>query len=96
VQKALLQNAEAVTLQQRELVKQGEVLTQVVAATGQVEKLENELNRNLNTLAGAKNFEQTVLSLGAAIQLLNAKLGHVPSPETPQVELKSKRSSKAA
>jgi hypothetical protein len=96
VQQALLQNAEAVTLQQRELVKQGEMLTQVIAATGQVEKLEDELNRNLSTLAGAKNFEQTVLSLGAAIQLLNAKLGSLPSPTTPQVDLKSKRGSKAA
>ena len=91
VQQALLQNAEAVTLQQRELVKQGEMLIQVVAATGQVEKLESELNRNLSTLAGAKNFEQTVLSLGAAIQLLNSKLGAVPTPETPKVELKAKR-----
>jgi hypothetical protein len=91
IQQALLQNAEAVTLQQQELVRQGEVLTQVIAATGQVEKLESELNRNLSTLAGAKNFEQTVLSLGAAIQLLNSKLGAVPTPETPKVELKSKR-----
>jgi biopolymer transport protein ExbB/TolQ len=96
VQKALLQNAEAVTLQQRELVRQGEVLQQVISATGQVEKLETELNRNLNTLAGAKNFEQTVLSLGAAIQLLNARLGQAPPPEAPQVELKAKRSGKAA
>ena len=91
IQQALLQNAEAVTLQQRELVKQGEVLTQVIAATGQVEKLESELNRNLSTLSGAKNFEQTVLSLGAAIQLLNSKLGGIPTPETPKVELKAKR-----
>jgi biopolymer transport protein ExbB/TolQ len=90
VQQALLQSAEAVTLQQRELVKQGEVLSQVVSATGQVEKLESELNRNLNTLAGAKNFEQTVLSLGAAIQLLNAKLGALPSADTPSVDLKKR------
>lgn len=96
IQQALLQNAEAVTLQQRELIKQSEVLTQVVAATGEIEKLESELNRNLSTLAGAKNFEQTVLSLGAAIQLLNSKLGAVPTPELPKVELKAKRSTKAA
>ena len=96
VQQALLQNAEAVTLQQRELTKQGEVLTQIIAATGQVEKLEAELNRNLSTLAGAKNFEQTVLSLGAAIQLLNSKLGAVPTPETPQVQLKAKRAGNKA
>ena len=91
VQQALLQNAEAVTLQQRELIRQGEVMTEVIAATGQVEKLESELNRNLSTLAGAQNFEQTVLSLGAAIQLLNAKLGAIPTPETPKVQLKVKR-----
>jgi hypothetical protein len=96
IQQALLQNAEAVTLQQRELVRQSEILAQVVAATGQVEKLETELNRNLSTLAGAKNFEQTVLSLGAAIQLLNSKLGVLPEPEAPHVQLKAKRASKAA
>jgi len=39
-----------------------------------VVKLEDALNRNLANLAGASNFEQTVMSLAAAIHLLNARL----------------------
>lgn len=96
VHRALLENAEAVTLQQRELTRQGDVLLEVVQATGQVAKLEAELNRNLAALAGAKNFEQTVMSLSAAIHLLNGRLAHVPG-DVPRVDLKSvTRPSKAA
>ncbi len=89
VEQALLQNAEAVTLQQRELVRQGEVLSEVVQASGQIARLETELNRNLSALAGAKHFEETVLSLSAAIQLLGARLGQAPG-ESHRVDLHSK------
>ncbi|REK18549.1 MAG: hypothetical protein DWQ37_04025 [Planctomycetota bacterium] len=85
VQQALLQNAESVTLQQRELAKQGELLLQVVGATEQVARLETELNRNLTALAGAKHFEETVISLSAAIGLLSARLGQ--SGDVPRVDL---------
>jgi len=47
-----------------------------------VAKLEAALNHNLEALAGAKNFEQTVMSLAAAIHLLNARLGELPSEST--------------
>ena len=49
-------------------------------------KLEEALNRNLAALSGAKNFEQTVMSLAAAIHLLNARLADVPSG-APTVQL---------
>ena len=35
-------------------------------------------------MSGAKNFEDTVMSLAAAIHLLNTRLG---KPEGPQIEL---------
>lgn len=72
---SLVRSAEAVRAQQGELVKQGEVLLKVVEATGQVTKLEDALNRNLSSLSSAQNFEEMVLSLSAAIQLLSARLG---------------------
>ena len=68
-------SAAAVTQQQTELVKQGDVLLQVVDATGQVTKLEESLNHNLAALGESRNFEEMVVSLSAAIQLLSARLG---------------------
>jgi hypothetical protein len=93
VESALAQNANALVAQQQELVRQGEVLVKIVEATGQVARLEAELNRNLETLSGAHHFEQTVLSLSAAIQLLTARLG---GAESTRVELKTGRPGKAA
>ncbi len=51
------------------------MLLKVVEAGDQIARLEQTLNRNLQSLAGAKKFEETVVSLAAAIQLLSARLG---------------------
>jgi biopolymer transport protein ExbB/TolQ len=75
LQEALQQVTASIGQQQAELVKQGEVLLKVVEANDQIARLEQTLNRNLQSLAGAKNFEETVVSLAAAIQLLSARLG---------------------
>jgi hypothetical protein len=61
--------------QQLALLRQGEVMSRAVEATGDVMKLEQALNENLRALAGSKNFEDTVMSLAAAIHLLNTRLG---------------------
>jgi hypothetical protein len=61
--------------QQQEFVRQGEVMARVIEATGEVMTLESALNENLQALAGSKNFEDTVMSLAAAIHLLNTRLG---------------------
>jgi biopolymer transport protein ExbB/TolQ len=82
---ALVQSAQVMKEQQAELVRQGEVMARVMDATGQVAGLQDTLNQNLHTLAGAKNFEDTVMSLSAAIHLLNTRLGD--GPATPAVEL---------
>ena len=92
-QTALSQNARLLQGQQEEMVRQGKIMNEVVQSTGEVIKLEAALNDNLNSLAGSTNFEDTVMSLSAAIHLLNVRLGH--SPEAPaRVELEAKAQSK--
>jgi hypothetical protein len=86
-QTALSHNARLLHAQQVEMVKQGELMTQAIRAAGDVVQLERALNDNLDALAGAKNFEDTVMSLAAAIHLLNSRLGH--TPEGQRIELKS-------
>jgi hypothetical protein len=81
----LAENARVLAAQQQELVRQGELMTQAIKAAGDVVQLERALNQNLSALAGAKNFEDTVMSLAAAIHLLNVRLG---KPDAPQLDLK--------
>jgi hypothetical protein len=85
IQHSLDRAADATTDQQQQLAKQADVLLKVVDATGQVQRLEMELNQNLQALAGAKHFEETVTSLAAAIQLLAARLGR--PADVPAIEL---------
>lgn len=73
-QTVLSTNARLLQSQQQEMARQAELMTRVVEATGDVIKLEASLNDNLRALAGAKNFEDTVMSLAAAIHLLNTRL----------------------
>jgi hypothetical protein len=86
-QTALSQNARLLHAQQQEMIKQSELMTQAIRAAGDVVQLERALNDNLSALAGAKNFEDTVMSLAAAIHLLNTRLVGKHS-DTPHVELK--------
>ena len=86
-QLALSHNARLLHAQQQELVKQSEMMTQAIRAAGEVVQLEKALNQNLSALAGSKNFEDTVMSLSAAIHLLNTRLGK--HSDTPPVELRS-------
>ena len=63
-----------------ELAERAAVLERAVAAAGEVTRLEDALNGNLAALAGAKHFEQTVLSLAAAVNMLSARLAETPTP----------------
>ena len=85
-QTALSHNARLMHAQQTEMVKQGELMNQAIKAAGDVVQLERALNENLSALAGSKNFEDTVMSLSAAIHLLNTRLG---KPDALHVELKA-------
>jgi hypothetical protein len=80
------QQIEALGAIQSAMVQQGDVLGRAIEASGEVTRLQDALNRNLSALAGAKNFEQTVMSLAATIHLLNARLAQVPDGQ-PGVEL---------
>lgn len=87
VQQSLEKTSAHLATQQMELRRQGEILLKVVEATDQISQLETTLNRNLQSLAGAKNFEETVVSLAAAIQLLSARLGSLPAGDVRSVDL---------
>jgi biopolymer transport protein ExbB/TolQ len=88
-QSQAMQNTAAL---QESVSRQAEVLERTVMAVGEVARLEDALNRNLSALSGAKHFEQTVASMAAAINLLNAKLAEMPSPTLP-VKLEPQRRS---
>ena len=84
VAEALNQCATSMQSQQSEITRQTAIMREVVSATGEVVTLEQALNDNLQLLAGSKNFEDTVMSLAAAIHLLNGRLGGV-TERSPQV-----------
>jgi len=87
LQQALVANTESLGKQQTELAAQGDVLLKAVRASDHIRRLETSLNDNLAALAGERNFQETVMSLSAAIQLLNARLGS--SGASPRVDLES-------
>ena len=78
VQQTQTQSVQAAAALQAAVTRQAEVLGRAIEASGEVSRLEDALNRNLTTLAGAKHFEQTVLGLAATIHLLNARLAETP------------------
>ena len=80
VHQGMQQQAAILSAQHEAITQQGDVMLRVLNATGEVTKLEGALNQNLSALAGSKNFEDTVVSLSAAIQLLTSRLG-VTTPE---------------
>ncbi|MHC4179796.1 MAG: MotA/TolQ/ExbB proton channel family protein [Planctomycetota bacterium] len=90
VQHAQVENSQAMASLQAAMAAQADVLGRAVEATGEVTRLEDALNRNLSTLAGAKHFEQTVMSLAAAIHLLNARLAEGPA-DAPPIQLETSR-----
>jgi biopolymer transport protein ExbB/TolQ len=78
------------------LVQKAEILDRAVAGTEYVAELEQTLNRNLAALAGAKNFEETVVSLSAAIQLLSSRMGSATPPHAVQLIEPARRAHRAA
>lgn len=87
VQAGMQEQASLLAAQHEAITEQGNVMLRVLDATGEVTKLETSLNQNLNALAGAKNFEDTVMSLSAAIQLLTGRLGM----QTSELNLQTKK-----
>jgi biopolymer transport protein ExbB/TolQ len=82
----------AMTSAAGDLNRQTETLQRAIEAAGEVARLEDALNRNLSALAGSKHFEQTVLSLAAAVNMLSAQVTDTGT----QVRLDARRSVHAA
>ena len=78
IQQGMQQQASILAAQHQAMSQQSDVLHQVLDATGKIQSLEYALNQNLSALAGAKNFQDTVVSLSVAIQLLTSRLGIAP------------------
>ncbi len=95
MQVALVEAAGTTVAQQEQLIKQSDVLLKVVEATGQIRKLEEALNGNLLALSTSHNFEQTVTSLAAAVQLLSIRLRQ-PAIVRNEVDLNGETKSQAA
>ncbi len=74
-QGVLKENAHVMQRQQAELVKQGDLMLQSINAAGEVGKLQQALNDNMRSLSLVTEFDQTISSLAAAVNLLNARLG---------------------
>jgi hypothetical protein len=89
-QTALSDNARLLHSNQQEMIKQGEVMTQAIRAAGEVTDLEHALNENLHALAGTRDFENMILSLSAAITLLNSRLGKSEERLDPKPPTKGK------
>lgn len=96
VQQALTRTASAAADQQAELAKQSEVLLKIVEAGSQIAQLEQTLNRNLSALAASRNFDETLVALSAAVQLLSARLGQATGDPQPISLGKPRRTDKAA
>jgi biopolymer transport protein ExbB/TolQ len=96
IQDSLHESSVSANAMQQGMARQADTLNRVVEAAGNIATMETQLNRNLSALAGAKNFEQTVMSLAAAIHLLNARLGDDPGAAAPVTLQPQKRKGQAA
>ena len=95
LQISLTENARRMHAQQEELVRHSEVLGNAVAATGDVMKLQDALNGNLQQLTATGNFEEAIMSLSAAIHLLNSRLANAQTGAG-RVDLSHESNEKAA
>lgn len=73
-QTVLSDNARTLHAQQQEMTKQTQLLEQVLSRAGEVTTLEHTLSENLQALRQAGNFDEALMSLSAAIHLLNVRL----------------------
>jgi biopolymer transport protein ExbB/TolQ len=97
MQTALVDSAGSALAHQEQLVRQSDVLLRVIEGTNQIKQLEESLNSNLNALAGASDFQQSVAGLSAILQLLGAHLGKtLVSGDTIELMSPTRKQTKAA
>ncbi|MBL9082230.1 MAG: MotA/TolQ/ExbB proton channel family protein [Planctomycetales bacterium] len=80
VQQALEACAASNATQQLELRRTGEALGRIVDSAEQVRKLEEALTSNFSALASSQHLQETLLSLTAAVSLLNSRLETIAQP----------------
>jgi hypothetical protein len=76
------------------LVRQGDILLRTVEGIGEISKLQDALNNNLASLSFAGKMDETIISLSAAINALNARLA--PTENARHVRLYSDQRGEAA
>ena len=59
-------------------------MTRAIQSAGEIASLERSLNENLAALDGAKNLEETLINLSAAVHLLNLRIDGLEDSGTPQ------------
>ena len=73
-QQVIEKNAQLLAANQDKMNQQTQLMGRVVEATGEVISLEQALNANLSHLQETRQFEDAVISLSAAIQLLSTRM----------------------
>ncbi len=79
-QSSLNENAGLLVANQEKMNQQSALLERVIEATGEVNSLEQALNANLSQLQETRQFEDAVISLSAAIQLLSTRMSGTSKP----------------
>lgn len=82
IQQALDRATDKLVKQQSELAKQSDLLIKAVDAANQIQQLEESLNHSLNALAGSQQLQETLVNLGATLQLLTTRIGALPLDST--------------
>ncbi len=97
MQTALVDSAGASLAHQEQLIRQGDVLLRVIEGTNHIKQLEETLNSNLQAVTVAHDFQQTMASMSAILQLLGAHLGKtLVSGETIDLLSPNRKQTKAA
>ena len=79
-QSSLNENAGLLVANQEKMNQQSALLERVIEATVEVNSLEQALNANLSQLQETRQFEDAVISLSAAIQLLSTRMSGTSKP----------------
>ncbi len=87
---SLSHGAETMQYQQVALTRQGEALLQTLEKINHVAGLQESLDRNIASLSVVHQLDETVMSLSAAINLLNARLSQAESPRPLRILNESK------
>lgn len=97
MQTALVDSAGTSLAQQEQLIRQTEAMVRLMDGIDQLKQLEDTLNSNLHAVSAAHDFQQTMASMSAVLQLLGAHLGKtLVSGDTIELLSPNRKQNKAA